>query len=131
MYYFTGDVRKMDKMEIGNRIKLARLLYQEKTGTKMTQEVLASKVGISRSFLGDAENGHSLPTIITLNEIAKVCGVDLDFFVNPSFSNDEIPMELKELGVEYLVVTKELKDKGLSPEEIKKLSEIAEMFKRK
>jgi transcriptional regulator with XRE-family HTH domain len=126
-----GDVCSMDKMEIGNRIKLARVLYQEKTGNRMTQAMLAKAVGISRSFLGDAENGHSLPTIITLNEIAKACDVNLDFFVNPSFSKDEIPKELKELGIEYLVVTKELKDRGLTPEEIKKLSEIAEMFKNK
>lgn len=121
----------MDKMEIGNRIKLARVLYQEKTGNKMTQEMLAKEVGISRSFLGDAENGHSLPTVITLDLIARACGVTLDFFSNPSFVKDEIPQELRDLGIEYLVVTKELKDDGLSPEEIKQLSKIAKIFKNK
>lgn len=121
----------MDKTDIGNRIKLLRALYQERTGKKMTQDILAKEVGISRSFLNDAENGRSLPTIITLNDIAKACGVTIDFFVNPSFGKDEIPQELRNLGVEYLIATKELKEKGLSPEEIKKLSEIAEMFKNK
>lgn len=121
----------MDKVEIGNRIKMARLLYQEKTGKKMTQEMLSKEVGISRSFLGDAENGHSLPTIITLNEIAKVCDVNLDFFVNPSFNSNEIPKELREIGIEYMVVTKELKEKGLTPEEISQLGKMYEMFKSK
>ncbi len=121
----------MDKAEIGNRIKLARALYQERTGEKLTQDMLAEKIGVSRSFITGAERGNSLPTIITLNEIAKVCGVTVDFFVNPSFGKDEIPQELKNLGVEYLIATKELKDRGLTPEEIKKLSEIAEMFKNK
>jgi len=121
----------MDKSEIGNRIKMARLLYQEKTGKKMTQEMLSKEVGISRSFLGDAENGHSLPTIITMNQIAKACDVNLDFFVNPSFNSEEMPKELREIGVEYMMVTKELKEKGLSPEEIRQLAKIAEMFRTK
>lgn len=120
----------MDKTDIGNRIKLARAVYQENTGIKMTQGILADKVKISRSSINDAENGRSLPSILVLSEIAKACGVTLDFFVNPSFKKEEIPNELQELGVEYLVVTKELKEKGLTPEEIKKLSEVAEMFKK-
>lgn len=121
----------MDKAEIGNRIKLARALYQEKTGIKMTQETLAESIKVSRSSINDAENGRSLLTIITLNEIAKICGVTVDFFVNPSFGKDEIPKELRELGVEYLIATRELKDDGLSPEEIKQLSKVAKMFKSK
>jgi transcriptional regulator with XRE-family HTH domain len=120
----------MDKTDIGTRIKLARAVYQETTGLKMTQEILAEKVNISRSSINDAENGRSLPSILVLSEIAKVCGVTLDFFVNPSFGKEEIPKELKDLGIEYLIVTKELKEKGLTPEEIKKLSEVAEMFKK-
>ena len=35
--------------------------------------------------------------------------------------NEEIPMELREIGVEYLEVNKELKEKGFTPEKIRAL----------
>ncbi len=120
----------MDKADVGNRIKLARALYNERTGEKLTQVTLSVLTGISRSSLNDAENGRTLLDIIKLDKIAKVCGVTIDFFVNPSFGENEIPEELKDLGVEYLVVTKELKEKGLTPDEIKKIAEVAKMFKK-
>lgn len=121
----------VDKKQIGSSIKLARALYQKKTGIKMTQEILAQKAGISRSFLGDTEKGRSLPTLITLDTIANACGVTLDFFVNPSYNqNEQKPNLFKDLDIEYIYAAKELKDKGLLPDEIRKLADVALIFKK-
>lgn len=38
----------MDKKQIGQRVKLARVFYEQKTGNKMTQEILANKTGTKR-----------------------------------------------------------------------------------
>lgn len=34
----------MNKKHIGQRVKLARIFYEQKTGNKMTQEILANKL---------------------------------------------------------------------------------------
>ena len=36
---------------------------------------------------------------------------------------EDLPEELKNLGIEYLMVTKEAKEKGISPSELKKIIE--------
>ncbi|MCX7710057.1 MAG: helix-turn-helix domain-containing protein [Clostridia bacterium] len=70
----------MDKKGLGGRIKLARSLYSKKSGMKFTQQLLAEKIGISRSYMGDIESGRTYPTFIVLNSIAEACEVPLSFF---------------------------------------------------
>lgn len=43
----------MDKKQIGQRVKLARIFYEQKTGNKMTQETLAC--GVTLDFLVSEE----------------------------------------------------------------------------
>lgn len=53
----------MNKKHIGQRVKLARIFYEQKTGNKMTQEILANKIGTKRGTIGDIELGRSYPSI--------------------------------------------------------------------
>lgn len=72
----------MDKKELGSKIKYARSLYYQQAGKKLTQQLLAEKVGISRSYMGDIESGRTYPTLVVLDAIARACNVSLDFFGN-------------------------------------------------
>lgn len=59
---------------IGGKIKSLR------KSRKMTQEDFASKIGVSRSTLSCYEIGERTPNMKTLQDIAQLCGVGLDFF---------------------------------------------------
>lgn len=82
----------MNKEELGKRIKLARTLYTQKTGKKMTQQILAETTGISRGYVGDLEKGRTAPSLETLKKIASACDVGIDFFTSESL--EQIPSEL-------------------------------------
>lgn len=68
---------------IGERITEAR----KKTGISQAQ--LAEQLFISPQAVGKWERGESMPDIITLNRLAEILGVDLNYFssgVKPSLS---------------------------------------------
>jgi transcriptional regulator with XRE-family HTH domain len=45
----------MDKKRVGQKVKLARVFYEQKTGKKMTQQKLAEMCGTTRGTIGDIE----------------------------------------------------------------------------
>ena len=47
-----------------------RLLY-ERTSAYITQDDLAEKSGVSKSFISELENGHTNPSIVVVEKIAK------------------------------------------------------------
>ena len=91
-------------MEVGNKIKNLR------KSRKMTQEDFALKIGVSRSTLSCYEIGQRTPNLKTLQHIAEMFGVGLDYFgIAPTdeafdllarakevFENEKIPVETKE-----------------------------------
>ena len=118
----------MDKKKIGQRAKLARVFYEQRTGHKMTQEILAKTIGAKRGTIGDIELGRSFPSLEMAHEIVKACGVTLDFLSSEELT--EVPKELNDLGIEFVAVTKELKDKGLSPDMIRKIGDVVIALKK-
>ncbi|WDV47384.1 helix-turn-helix transcriptional regulator [Clostridiaceae bacterium M8S5] len=89
---------------------------------------IAKLLNVSKSTYSYYENNKSEPNYETLKKIADIFNVSIDYLLgrvehkNATIIED-IPKELKELGVEYLEVTKELKEKGLTPQKIKSLIE--------
>ena len=65
----------MDKVTIGSKIRLVR----EHLG--LTQEEFGRRIGAAKQTLSGWENGHSLPDIITLYDIATMCSLTLNDFV--------------------------------------------------
>ena len=59
---------------IGNKIAIARKKIN------LSQAELAQQVSISSQAVGKWERGESMPDIITLNRIADILGVDLNYF---------------------------------------------------
>ena len=77
----------MDKIDVGNRI---RQLREQKGWHKGT---LATKAGISPSYIPKLENGEKSPTIETLNAICLAFGITLvEFFddQNKTNSSDKV-----------------------------------------
>ena len=77
---------------------------------KMTQEEFAEQIGVSRSTLSCYEIGQRTPHLKTLQQIADIFGVGLDYFgvavkdeafdllarAKEVFENDNIPEHIKE-----------------------------------
>ncbi len=123
----------LDKKVLGQRIKNARSLYSEKSGVKMTQEVLAQKVGISRGYLADKEHGRGMPSLLLLEKIANVCQIDIIYFFIDDydfyFKNRELIHILSESGLsssdvlEAVGFIKDIKKKGIDLNKVKGLIE--------
>jgi len=77
------------KKGLGKRIKMARAEKSKIEGKKITQEVLAEELGISRSFLGDIERGRKSPNYEVLTKMANYFGVSTDYLLgNSPFKSD-------------------------------------------
>ncbi|WP_279146674.1 MULTISPECIES: helix-turn-helix domain-containing protein [Clostridium] len=72
----------LSKEEMGRKIRKARNIKSEKIGVKYTGKMLAKDIGISRSYLGDIENGRTYPNYKLLCKIAESCGVSFDFLMS-------------------------------------------------
>ncbi len=56
-------------------------MFHKRHGIKLTQQLLAEKTGISRSYIGDIESGRTYPTFVTIKAISDACGVPVSFFM--------------------------------------------------
>ena len=64
----------LNSNSIGNKIAIAR------KNVNLSQAELAQQVSISPQAVGKWERGESMPDITTLNRIAEILGVDLNYF---------------------------------------------------
>ena len=64
----------LNSNSIGNKIATAR------KKANLSQAELAQQVSISAQAVGKWERGESMPDIITLNRLAEILGVDLNYF---------------------------------------------------
>jgi transcriptional regulator with XRE-family HTH domain len=78
------------KKEIGNIIKEAR------RRKNMTQQLLADKCFISRSYISDIENGRYSPSVETLLNLSRILGINLNLFKNVVNTHGEIKNETSE-----------------------------------
>lgn len=81
-----------------------------------TIEQLAKKLKITESAMGKYERGERKVKPEFLEQIAEIYEVPVSSFYGEEI---EIPKELKEVGVEWITFAKEMKEKNLTPEQIK------------
>jgi len=62
--------------------QLGRRIYLFRKQSKLTQAALAEKTKISNEFMSGIERGAKLPSLPTLERIAKVLGVNLKDLFN-------------------------------------------------
>lgn len=61
-------------MDVGSKIKTLR------KSRRLTQEAFAERIGVSRSTLSCYEVGQRTPSLKTLQHIAELFGIGLDYF---------------------------------------------------
>ena len=101
-------------MSYNEKLKMIR------TNKKLKMKDVAEKAGISQSSLSYIESGTNTPTIETLSNILSVYGMTLSDFFNENPNAIVLSDELKELIDNT---------KGLSPEQISKLTEFLKTLK--
>ena len=62
----------------------AKVFKSLRTQHKLTQQELATKLGVSRSAIGMYENGEREPDFETLEAIADFFNVDMDYLIGRS-----------------------------------------------
>ena len=94
----------------GRRLKALR------KAKKMTQEELAEKLTLHNSYIGLLERGERIPSLITLDKIAKYFGVKPADLIMEEKKSEKYNMKQKELL--YIV-------RDGSPEDVDKLYKVA------
>jgi len=69
-----NKIMMLNSKSLGNKIATARKKI------KLSQAELAQQVSISPQAVGKWERGESMPDITTLNRLAEILGVDLNYF---------------------------------------------------
>lgn len=113
-------------MSIGNRLRELRL---EKG---LTIVELAKVLDSAKTTIANYETDKRQPNYDMLKRIAEFYNVTIDYLVgitdNPNIYEEveKIPDVLRETGVEYIYLAKEMQDKKMSPKQIKKIIRILE-----
>jgi len=116
--------------------KFGKRLKQLRKEKNLTQVQLGELLNTSHATINRYENNIHEPDLETINKLADLFDVTADYLLGRTdmkeiaiIENDEIPEELRKIGVEYLEVSKELKEKGFTPEKIKSLIKTIEELK--
>ncbi len=82
----------MDKLTIGRKI----IAVRKSAGYNQTE--FAKRIDTAKQTLSNWEHGRNLPDIITLCNIASVCGLSLnDFIENEITTSDDITLQEKRI----------------------------------
>ncbi|UTI41069.1 helix-turn-helix domain-containing protein [Niallia sp. RD1] len=96
-------------------------------GKGWTQEELAKRLGVTHTYVSKVESENTTPPIERLQDFAEILDVSI---VDLLADKKEPPQELKDAGVKWMIVGKELEKKGITPEQALKFAEIVEMLER-
>jgi uncharacterized protein YjbI with pentapeptide repeats len=89
----------MENLMIGDKIAQAR------KRKNLSQAQLAQQVFVSPQAVGKWERGESLPDVVTLNRLAVIMGVDLNYFMESAPAADQEQAEEPKALVEEIRVT--------------------------
>ena len=106
-------------MSVGKNIQAAR------KSRKMTQNELASRSGISRSYLGDLEVDRYNPSVETLVRLAKALSTEAG-----SLMEGILPSERPGADEDQLSAFRRREFMGLTPDEVESLAKIAVTLKK-
>src|SRR5688572_8759487 len=101
----------MESSIIGEKIAKAR------KKVNLSQAQLSEMLFISPQAIGKWERGESIPDIVTINKLAKILGVDLNYFSENSQSqNDPVITEVKNNNVASELKTGQVEEPSVMQE---------------
>lgn len=112
-----------------NDISFGKYLESLRNQKKYSQRKLALLAGLSNTTVNRLELNQNTPDLETVIKLSNALKCPLEDLLKHTdiedniykVKADELPDRLKELGVEYYAVNKEAKDKGVTPEELRKM----------
>lgn len=117
-------------MTYGEKLRLLRI----KSGLNQTE--LANKLGISQQTYNRYELEKREPDFEIIKVFANFFNVSVDYILcktndeNISIIEKEVlPIELRNLGIDYIETIKEAKESGLTASEISELIKLAKKIK--
>lgn len=109
-------------MSFGKKLSLLRKKYN------LTQNSLSKKLGVSRGTIGMYEIDKRDPDTQTLKKISALFNVSIDYLLDNVVESNQIQSNsnhfTQEINIEYLKLAKEMQDKKICPEDIKKFIDI-------
>lgn len=78
---------KLDKKLIGIRI------MQKRKEHRLSQEILAEKIGISKNHLSNIERGNNVPTLKFIFDICNILGETPDYYLLGAITSDTNEIE--------------------------------------
>jgi transcriptional regulator with XRE-family HTH domain len=105
--------------------QLGKRIYLFRKQSKLTQAALAEKAKISNEFMSGVERGVKLPSLLTLQKIAKALGVSLkDLFVfDRSDFRNVLPLSRQALDLALLIERTPIRSRRRLVKIIKTLAE--------
>lgn len=100
-------------------------IRKHRKAMKFTQEELGEKIGVTKSFISKLETEYTKPSLEMLVTISNVLEVEVGDLLGNKINP---PKELKEAGVEWLILGEELEQQGITTEQIKQWVEIVKNF---
>ena len=73
-----GSIKRTEFEINAKAFAIGEVIKEERRLAHMTQEQLAAKTGIKKSFISRIENGHSDTQLSTLYQLCEVCNFALD-----------------------------------------------------
>lgn len=114
-------------MSLGQRL---RRLRKEKD---LTIRQMAKQFNIGKTTVANYEKDDRKPDYEMIRKFAEYFDVTVDYLVGRTddpniyiIEKEKLPKEFQDIGIEYMEVAKEMKDKEISPEKIKKIIELLE-----
>jgi transcriptional regulator with XRE-family HTH domain len=118
-------------MTLGKRLKDLR---EEK---KLTTREMSAMLNIGKSTFSNYENDTRKPDYELLKKLSEYFEVSLDYLLGKTniknayvLENNQLPKHAYELKGDYIFIAKEMQDKEISPERIRKIIEILEADKK-
>jgi transcriptional regulator with XRE-family HTH domain len=78
--------RRDNMIKDNEKIYLGQVIKNKRLEKKATQKEIAQKIGLSRNYLSDIENGRYMPSVETLIKIASILELDLNFLKSTNIS---------------------------------------------
>lgn len=89
-------------------MNIGQTILKIRKSRKITQEELAKKSELSKSYISMIESGKKKPTLVTLEKISNSLGIPFSILSFLSFNIEEVPSGKKEIFEKIMPEFKEI-----------------------
>lgn len=75
---------KLDRVKMNRKMAIGRRLYELRSEKRLTQQGMATKAGVPRTYISRIENGRILPGPVMLRRFSDALGISMLDFLPPT-----------------------------------------------